>query len=95
MNYLREHSIVTGEVIYLIIDQDNKLYSAQTKDGEIFFKVQRLPAEINIESEQEKIAFYPDGSIDKLSINLINPNNQSVSLTTKGVFGGVKLQLQK
>jgi len=95
MNYLQQRAIVEGKTVYLNIDNDNNEYWAQIKDGENRLKTYQVPGEIEIEIEQKQIAFYPDGSIDKTTIELINPDNQYINLTTKGVFGGVKLQYKE
>ena len=97
MNYLCQRSIVEGKIIYLNIDIDNgkREYWAQVK-GEINrLKTYKVPDQMKIETQQKQIMFYPDGSIDKTTIKLINPDNRYVNLTTKGVFGGVKLQSQE
>ncbi|MFH1355022.1 MAG: hypothetical protein ABIH19_02615 [Candidatus Omnitrophota bacterium] len=94
MNYLTEHSIVTGEVIYLNIDNAVKRYWAENKEGAIILRAYRIPAEIEIESEAKQIVFYPNGDLDKVQIKIINLDFQSVTLTTKGVFSGVKLQVE-
>jgi prepilin-type N-terminal cleavage/methylation domain-containing protein len=93
MNYLSEHSIVTGKVIYLRINNDDKKYWAVTQDKSVL-KTIAIPQGIRIETEAEKIAFYPDGTIDKVTLKLSN-NNQYINLTTKGVFAGVKIQPQQ
>jgi prepilin-type N-terminal cleavage/methylation domain-containing protein len=93
MNYLCEHSVVVGKTIYLHIDNDGKKYWAVT-DDESVLRTEAIPQGINIEAKEQVITFYPDGSIDKVSIKLSNNNNQHVDLTTKGVFGGVKVQSQ-
>lgn len=91
MRYLRERAIVTGKVIYLNIDNEKKLCTAQFKDTPSPFKTSRIPESLNVELEPKEIFFYPDGQIDKVTITLTNPENQRISLTTKGIFGGVKV----
>ena len=94
MNYISQHSIVRGEVVYLNIDNDNKKYWAEAGDGKIALRARRIPDAINIESQKQQIVFYPDAKIDKITIKLINPDNESMILTTEGVYGGVKLKEQ-
>jgi len=95
MNYLRQRSIVEGKPIYLNIDSDTGEYWAEVKDVKNRLRTYRVPIEIRIEAEQKQIIFYPDGSIDKVTISLIGSDNQNVTLTTKGVFSGIKLQSQE
>lgn len=92
MNYLSQHAIVEGKVIYLNIDDEKKEYWARIKDETMRLKTYRIPEELKIEAEEKQIMFYPDGKIDKITIKIISRNNQYINLTTKGVFGGVKLQ---
>lgn len=94
MNYLRERSIVDGKVIYFNIDNGQKEYWAYIKGEEKRLKTYRIPADIDIKVTQERVSFYPDGSIDKVTVDIISRNNQHVGLTTEGVYGGVKLQAQ-
>ena len=93
INYLKQRSIVDITMIHLNIDNEKKEYYAVKAESSERFKTYRIPDGIRIEMEgNEKIAFYPDGSIEKVTIRLINSDNQEVVLTTKGVYGGVKVQ---
>lgn len=94
MVYLRERSIVEGKIIYLNIDNQKRQYWAQIKDNESRLRTFSLPVEITIETEKEQILFYPDGSIEQITLKIFNLDGQSITLTTKGIFGGVKLQTQ-
>lgn len=93
MNYLQQRAIVEGKIICFNVDNDKNEYWAQFKDEKNRLKTYRAPGEIEI--EQKQIMFYPDGSIDKATIKLINQNGQYISLTTEGIFGGVKLQYKE
>lgn len=91
MNSLHERSIVDGKIIYLNIEDES--YWAQVKDViDTKLMEYKFGPEIKIEAVNKKIAFYPDGSIDKVDIKLSDTYDDSVNLTTKGVFNGVKLQ---
>ena len=94
MNYLCEQAIVTGETIYLTIDNGNKKYWASVTGDKNRLKTATIPDDIKLETQQKQIAFYPDASIDKVIIKVSNASNQYLSLTTKGVFGSVKIQTQ-
>ena len=95
MNYLCEQSIVMEETIYLNIDNDNKKYWASVKSDKLKLKTATIPDDIKLETQQKQIAFYPDGSIDKVMIKVLNASSQYLSLTTKGVFGSVKIQTKE
>jgi len=92
MNYLREYSIVQRRIVALTVDNENKEYWSYYKDETARIKTFTFSQNINIESGQEEIFFYPDGSIDKVTLSLINKEGDSTVLTTKGVFKGVKVQ---
>jgi len=96
MNYLHERSIIEGKIIYFYIDGEENEYWAQIKDQEEKLKTYKIPdgieiKEVDYPADDKRIIFYPDGRIDKVSIGLENRYKQEVVLTTKGVFGGVKL----
>ena len=95
MHYLRQRSIIEGKIIYLNIDSDNRQYWTKIRDAENRLKNYRLPEGVTLESEQKQVAFYPDGNIDKTTIIILGPDNKNITLTTKGVFGGVKLEAQE
>lgn len=95
MNYLRQRSISEGDILCLNIDGGKKEYWIQIKGEEKRLKTSSLPRGITIDTEKKEIFFYPNGSIDKVTIKLANDYNQSVVLTTKGVFGGVKILPEK
>ncbi len=101
MNYLRERSIVEQKIIFLTVDIDNREYWAKIKDGQERLKTHAIPPDMQIEfvklnnPQDSQIIFYPDGSIDNVTIAVANLDNQKITLTTKGVFGGVKLLPQE
>jgi len=48
-----------------------------------------------LETDKTAIFFYPDGEIDKVSVEIINFEKQHITLTTKGIFGGAKILKEK
>ena len=88
--FLHERSIVQEDIIYLTIDNDQHEYWVKLKDAPQRLKTYPIPKAITIESPAPAIAFYPDGSIDKITVRIANDQGQKVSLTTEGVFGGIK-----
>lgn len=95
MNYLRERSIVEGEILLLTIDPEKKECWVKIKDAPDRLKTYFLPGGINISATQKEVCFYPDGTIDKVTIKLFSPESRTIILTTEGVFSGVKLQPQE
>ena len=102
ITYLHERSVVEGRVICLVIDNENKQYLAQaSSDGSIVsLKSYSFPKTLNIEinkktdPEEKKIMFFPDGQIDKVTISISTLDAQKIILTTEGVFGKSKVQVQ-
>jgi len=93
INYLHERSIVERKVIYLAIDNANQEYRAEVMDNgaRVVQKKYPIPQGISIECVQQEILIYPDGSLDKVDL-LLKSGEAQVQLTTKGVFGGAKVQ---
>ncbi len=95
MNSMRQRAIVESSIVYLNIDGGNKVCQARFDDNENNLGSLKIPKEIMVQPEKIEVLFYPDGAIDKVTIKLMNFDNKSVVLTTKGVFGGVKAQVQQ
>lgn len=101
MNYLHQRSIIEQKIILLNIDNEKKEYWAQIKDTSTPLKTYPIPSDIFIEiikksdTDNKQILFYPDGQIDKITIKLTNREKETISLTTEGVYGGVKMVSQE
>lgn len=91
INYFSQRAVVEGQIIQFNIDTNNHQYYAKIKGDSKNIKTCHIPEELKIESGQREINLYPDGYIDKVTIKVVNPDNQTISLTTEGVFTGVKL----
>ncbi len=92
MVYLRQQSIVAQETFMLNIDNGAREYWAGILNDKNRLKTVYIPQDIQVAADQTQIAFYPDGSIDNVTIKLSDANKQAISLTTKGVYGSVKVQ---
>ncbi len=96
MDYLRERSVVEGKVYYLVIGPNGNEYwgrpEATGAPASARTHVRRLGEKIILESETKQVAFYPDGSIDKITIRLVSAEGRSETLTTLGSFGSVKIR---
>lgn len=88
--YLRERSVVEGGIILLTIDTQKKEYWAQAQDSASRLKTYTIPGTINIETDKREVFFYPDGSIDKVTVKLSSPDKRTITLSTEGVYGGIK-----
>ena len=97
INYLTERAVVEGKIVYLYIDNDEKLCQAKFIDQQNTLKKYTIPARIQIEldNKEGKIAFYPDGTIDKVDIKLTATDNAVVTLTTKGIYGKARLKTKQ
>gem|GEM_PF-2057026 len=96
LNYLRDRSVVEGKVLLFHIELDTKVskkeYWAKAKDDKVKIKTVGIPDEIIVEADKVDTLFYPDGTIDKITIKITNRDKESVTLTTEGVFGEVKVK---
>lgn len=92
MRYLSERSVVEGKVIFLNIDTANRKYWAQAEDETKIAKTYPIPASLAIEPAAGQILFYPDGSINTFNITIIAPRQKTITLTTEGMYGKVKMQ---
>lgn len=89
INRLRQQAIVDSNLIVLNIAQNN--FAARLKGQDDVFRKYSADAALRVESNKTEVLFYPDGRIDPVEINLIAQNGSCRKLTTKGVFGAVKL----
>lgn len=95
MNYLAQRSVIEGKLIYLYLDPENKTCYAQLKDSTSRIRTYQIPSEISIGSQKKQVNFYPDGSIDPVTLTLTGKDGDSVTLTTEGVFGREEIQTQE
>jgi len=91
MNYLRDRSVVEVEIIYLNLDSQGNEFWAKVQGSQSRLKTLPLPEGLKVDTEKNQVLFYPDGHIDGATISITNQHNQKISLTTKGVFSGVKI----
>jgi len=100
--YLQASSIRNAEIYYLKIDKEQGILQAFLKNKEEFQniegrfgKIYRVPSQVIISTEPSQapgIYFYPDGSINKITITFENQNKKKVSLNIKGVAGEITIQ---
>ncbi|MFH0828312.1 MAG: hypothetical protein V1919_04015 [Candidatus Omnitrophota bacterium] len=93
--HLRERAIVERKIVYLTFEEANTKYKVNIGNESRVIESFVIPEKVKVETEEEQIAFYPDGSIDKVTINLISPGQAGVNLTTKGVFEGVRVETRE
>ncbi len=92
MNYLHQRSIVERKVIAFHIDKSAKRYYGEYQGERI--KSGNIPdnVKIDLDIQGQDVYFYPNGDIDPVSIKLAGPDDKLIILTSKGVFGGVKIR---
>lgn len=95
MMYLKDRSIVEGKTVALNIDNENQRLWAQFKGETRSLRILNLPQGLFLNSAQKQIFFYPDGQIDSVTLTVTNALGHKMILTTKGVFGGVKILAQE
>ena len=94
MNYLSQRAIIEKKIVTLTIDKEDYCYWAQVTDATNAtkrIKTFTIPKEVRVTPPQIVILFYPDGTIDKVTVELSNEDNDKFSLTTEGTFGNVKI----
>lgn len=94
VRYLQDCSISVGKIYCLNIDLDNAEFQAVYKKEDNFLnlsgkfgKKYKLPSgiELTIDPvEKRQVYFYPDGSIDKISIVFINRLGKKAVITIQG-----------
>lgn len=89
MDYLRQRSIIDGKVVILNIDGNEFLAKFREQDAAL--RKYSVPGQIKTESDKPEVFFYPDGRIDAVEIVMTAKNNYRRVLTTKGIYGAVKL----
>ena len=92
--FLHQRSIVEEELMHLTIDNDKKEYLTQADDDTRSVRRYSWPKDISIEATQPTITFYPDGTIDPITLQITLKKQPAVKLTTQGVFGGSKIITQ-
>jgi len=92
MNYLHQRSIVERKVIAFHIDKSARQYYGDYQGERI--KSGSIPDNVEIDSDVQggHVYFYPNGDIDPVSIKISGPDDKFIILTSKGVFGGVKIR---
>ncbi len=93
LNYFCTLSKVEGEVISLSIDNEKKKYQFRRSQDSKVLRAYNIPEILTLESDKGQIHFYPDGSIDEVTIRISSEGGQAVNLTTKGVWSGIKVQV--
>ncbi|MBF0522514.1 MAG: prepilin-type N-terminal cleavage/methylation domain-containing protein [Candidatus Omnitrophica bacterium] len=92
MNYMRQRSIVEGRTIYLNIDNGAKRYWAKAKNDEKPLKSESFLPDIEIKGADEPIRFYPNGTLDRADLKIMDKNGKTIGLLAQGGYGRVKLQ---
>ena len=101
--YLQTSSISQTKTHCLNFDEENNelLAISCSEGGECerlggrFGKAYKAPLGVNLKvapGERTKICFYPDGSIDNITISFLDKYNHQLSLIIQGVTGGIKIQ---
>lgn len=95
LNYLSQRAVVEEKIISLNLNNESKEYWAQFEGEDKRLKSFRLPASVEIQCQAQKILFYPDGQMDKVSIKLIGAGENYIELSSQGAYAKVKILQQK
>lgn len=96
LNFLTQQAVAEGKVLCLHIDNEHKTYWAAYVGNETHVRTASIGRDLTINvttaEEAQGVCFYPDGSVDKADIVIYTSDNQTIALTSQGVFGGFKVK---
>jgi prepilin-type N-terminal cleavage/methylation domain-containing protein len=95
LQYLIQCAIAERTIVTLSLDDKTNTFSARFKNDPEKIRTFHVPVDITVTIEQPTISFYPDGNNDHIKLTFRSQNEQSITLTTKGVFGGIKVEPQE
>jgi prepilin-type N-terminal cleavage/methylation domain-containing protein len=95
MQYLRERSLVEGQVIVLSAGEGEETLKADAKDTKEALKSLRVPRGLSVAADKKQVFFYPDGTLDEVTLTVTGAGGEQVKLTTKGIYGNVKVLSQE
>jgi prepilin-type N-terminal cleavage/methylation domain-containing protein len=95
MQYLRERSLVKGQAVILHAGEGEEILRADAKDTKETLKALRVPRGLSVAADKKQVYFYPDGTIDEVTLTVTGAGGQQVKLTTQGVYGNVKVVAQE
>ena len=100
--YLQGGAIGQGKIYCLKIDKDKGEFQATYRQdsefknlGGRFGKIYKAPAGITVSVNPPDATgtyFYPDGSVDKITITFVNQHKTEVSLIIKGAAGEIQIK---
>jgi prepilin-type N-terminal cleavage/methylation domain-containing protein len=91
MQVLRERALVEGQVIVLNVDEGQGVFRAEAKDTKGTLKVLKVPRGLRCSADKKQIFFYPDGTMDEVTLTARGNGPMQTQLTTRGVYGNVKV----
>ena len=91
LGYWQERAIVEKKPIVLKLDSENNQYWVQAAGDDVRFKTYQIPSGISLAIEEGQCVFYPDGSATSAVITIKNSDEEKITLSTKGAFGGFKV----
>ena len=93
INSLSQRAVVERNVYFIRFDAAENKYIIYQKSAStpIEIKSYAIPEDVVLNSDAAEVYFYPDGSIDNVTISLTDKNHQVNYITTKGIFSVSKL----
>ncbi|MFH1771788.1 MAG: hypothetical protein ABH872_03135 [Candidatus Omnitrophota bacterium] len=93
LDYARSHSIVKNEVVEAVINLDNNTITLISEGSkERILKEAYIPDGINVDSEIEKIYFFPDGSTQEFEIFIYDGYGGKSYIVSKGFDGKIRIE---
>jgi prepilin-type N-terminal cleavage/methylation domain-containing protein len=93
-NFMYQNSyLAVREVCPVIMDIDvsGNTLLRRLKEGNSGTKTLSIPSELRMETDKKRVIFYPDGRIDPVGITLFAGTIDKTTLTTKGMFSGIRI----
>jgi Tfp pilus assembly protein FimT len=96
LDYAKAHSILTNRILIAQFDfEDNRLYLAAEGEEKAVLEDLTIPEDYTLEIENEKIIFYPDGTLQEFKL-LIRAESENTSvISSKGFDGKIIVDNQK
>ena len=92
LDYAKTQAILRSIVLKVRIDLDNAIMVIIETDDElvesVVYKI-NIPEKVSIESENEEIFFYPDGTLQPIQITISDDKGRSILVTSKGIDGKI------
>jgi len=93
LDYAKTASTLKNEILKASLDLDNSKIVLTEIDEEVILKEVEIPQKISLDPDKEKIAFYPDSTLQEFNI-IIADGRRQAKISSKGFDGKILLDLE-